>query len=162
MALLALCEEALAEVTAFERPADVVLSAFFRGHREAGPNDRALIAETVYAAVRRLRLLQAVAPKASARQTVLAVWSSLMGTNLRELEPLLRRGDREWLAGVKSAVHAAQPFGVQCDLPDWVIDALRLQFDDATLLMHARAFLDPAPLDLRVNLLKSPREAVLQ
>ncbi len=160
--LLALCEEALAEVMAFERPADVVLSVFFRGHREAGLNDRSLIAETVYAAVRRLRLLQTVAPKASTRQTVLAVWSSLLGANLRELEPLLRRGDREWLAGVKSAVHAEQPFEVQCDLPDWVIEALRLQFDHATLLMHARAFQNPAPLDLRVNLLKRSREAALE
>ena len=65
--LLALCEEALSELTAFERPADVVLSVFFRGHREAGQNDRALIAETVYALLRRWRLMQFVAPKASSR-----------------------------------------------------------------------------------------------
>ena len=162
MPLLALCEEALSEVTAFERPADTVLSVFFRGHREAGLNDRALIAETVYAAVRRWRLLQTIAPKASFRQLVLAVWSSLLGANLRELEPLLRRGDRDWLAGIKSASRAALPFEVQCDLPDWVIAALREQFDAATLLAHARAFQESAPLDLRVNVLKSSREAVLQ
>ncbi len=160
--LLALCEEALSELTAFERPADVVLSVFFRGHREAGQNDRALIAETVYALLRRWRLMQFVAPKASSRQLVLAAWSSLQGANLRELEPLLRRGDREWLAGVKTAANAELPFAVRCDLPDWVIERLGKRFDDAALLAHAIALQASAPLDLRVNILKRTRDEVLE
>lgn len=160
--LLELCEEALSAVTVFGQPADGVLTAFFRAHREAGQQDRALIAETVYAAVRRWRLLQAVAPKASFRQLVLAVWGSLLGANLRELDPLLRRGDRDWLAAIKSAVRAELPFEVQCDLPDWVIAGLRGRFDDVTLLAHARALQETAPLDLRVNLLKRSRDEVLE
>ena len=160
--LLALCEEALSELTAFERPADAVLSAFFRAHREAGQNDRALIAESVYALIRRWRLMQFVAPKASLRQLVLAAWSSLLGANLRELEPLLRRGDREWLAGVKAAIHADLPFEVRCDLPDWVIERLRKRFDDKSLLAHAIALQASAPLDLRVNILKRSREEAIE
>ncbi len=160
--MLALCEEALSELTSFERPADAVLSAFFRAHREAGQNDRALIAESVYALIRRWRLMQSVAPKASLRQLVLAAWSSLLGANLRELEPLLRRGDREWLAGVKAAIHADLPFEVRCDLPDWVIERLRKRFDDKTLLAHAIALQASAPLDLRVNILKRSREEAIE
>ena len=159
--VLVLCEEALARVQTFDKPADAILSAFFREHREAGQSDRALVAETVYAALRRSRLLEAIAPKAASRRTILAIWASLLGANLRELEPLLQRSDREWLSGVKQAAHGELPFAVQCDLPDWVIDALREQFDDATLLKHAQSLQQSAPLDLRVNLVKSTREAVI-
>ncbi len=159
--LLELCAEALAEATAFEHPADAVLSAFFRAQRQAGQQDRALIAETVYSAIRRWRLLQTIAPKASFRQLVLAVWAGLLGANIKELEPLLRRGDRDWLIVVKGAARAAQPFEVDCDLPDWVIAALRERFDDATLLRHARGLQQPAPLDLRVNVLKRSRADVV-
>jgi 16S rRNA (cytosine967-C5)-methyltransferase len=159
--VLALCEEALARVRTFEKPADAILSAFFREHREAGQSDRALVAETVYAALRRSRLLDEIAPKAASRRMGLAIWASLLGANLRELEPILQRSDREWLAGVKQAAHADLPFAVQCDLPDWVIAALRERFDDEALLKHAQALQLSAPLDLRVNLVKSTREAVM-
>lgn len=160
--VLGLCEEALARVETFEKPADAVLSTFFREHREAGQSDRALVAETVYAALRRSRLLDAIAPRAASRRRILAIWASLLGANLRELEPLLQRSDRDWLAEIKQAAHGELPFEVRCDLPDWVIAAMRERFDDATLLKHAQALQQAAPLDLRVNLVKSPREAVIE
>ena len=53
------------------------------------------------------------------------------------------------------------PFEIRADLPDWVIERLRAQMDDATLLALARGLQQPAPLDLRVNTMKAPREAVL-
>jgi 16S rRNA (cytosine967-C5)-methyltransferase len=160
--LAALCAEALGEVARFEHPADAVLSAFFREHRQAGQQDRALIAETVYAALRRWRLLQTIAPNSGARRLALAAWATLMGANLRELESSgLERGDAGWLAEVKGLAAQPQPFEVQADLPDWIIAELRTRFDDATLLRHARAFQQAAPLDLRVNLLATTREQAL-
>lgn len=160
--VLGLCEEALARVQTFEKPADAVLSAFFREHREAGQSDRALVAETVYAALRRSRLLEAIAPMAASRRRILAIWASLLGANLRELEPLLQRSDREWLAEIKQAARGELPFEIQCDLPDWVIASMREHFDDATILKHAQALQQAAPLDLRVNLVKSTREDVIE
>ncbi len=159
--LLELCAHALSEASQFSHPADAVLSRFFRNHREAGRQDRALIADTVYAGLRRWRLLETIAPGSGFRRLALAIWASLLGANLRELEVLFRRGDAEWVAAIKTAAHLEQPFEVQCDLPDWAIAALRRRWDDATLLMHARALQQPAPLDLRVNLLKCKREDAL-
>jgi len=159
--LAALCAEALSEVARFEHPADAVLSRLFREHREAGQQDRALIAETVYAALRRWRLLHTVAPNAGMRRLALAAWATQLGANLRELEACLQRGDHDWLAEVKGAAAAPQPFEVEADLPDWIIAELRSRFDDATLLAHARALQKPAPLDLRVNLLRASRDEVL-
>lgn len=159
--LLDLCALALSEVSQFSHPADAVLSGFFRNHREAGRRDRALIADTVYAALRHWRLLQAIAPGAGFRRLALVVWATTLGANLRELEPGLKRGDGEWVAEMKTAARLEQSFEVQCDLPDWVIALLRRRWDDATLLMHAKSLQQPAPLDLRVNLLKCKREEAL-
>jgi len=159
--LLELCAQALADVARFAHPADAVLSNFFRNHREAGRQDRALIADTIYSGLRRWRLLQTIAAGAGMRELVLTIWATQLGANLRELEPFLRKGEAEWLAGLKLAAKAPQAFEVECDLPDWVIEQLRLRWDDATLLTQAKALQQPATLDLRVNLLKANRDEVL-
>jgi 16S rRNA (cytosine967-C5)-methyltransferase len=161
-ALLQACSSAFAAVLPLARPADALLSAYFREHRQLGQRDRALIADSVYAALRRRRLLDRVAGAGNARRFVLATWAALLGANVRELEPLLQAGEREWLAEVKHESHAPQAFEIECDLPDWLIERLRRRFDDAALLELAKGLQQQAPLDLRVNLIKTSREAVLE
>lgn len=164
--LLDACAAALGEVLSFKYPADAVLSRFFREHPQVGQRDRATIAETVYAVLRRSRLLERLtggAPPrgATPRDAVLAAWAGLLGANLRELEPVARKAELKQLAEIKRGVHAPQPFEIDCDLPDWLIERLRSRFDDAGLLELARGLQRPAPLDLRVNLARISREAVL-
>jgi 16S rRNA (cytosine967-C5)-methyltransferase len=160
-ALLQACSEAFAAVLSLARPADGALSEYFREHRELGQRDRALIADSVYAALRRRRLLERVAGSGGARRYVLATWTALLGANLRELEPLLRADEPDWLAAVKREAHAPQPFEIECDLPDWVIERLRKRFDDAAILTLAKGLLEQAPLDLRVNVLKTSRDDLI-
>jgi 16S rRNA (cytosine967-C5)-methyltransferase len=161
-ALLDACCGAFAAVLPLHGPADSLLSAYFRSRPELGQRDRALVADTVYAALRRRRLLEHLGASTGARRLVLATWAVLLGANLRELEPLARREEAAWLREVKGEAHASQPFEVECDLPDWLIERLRARFDDAALLELAQGLLQPAPLDLRVNAAKSSREAVLE
>jgi 16S rRNA (cytosine967-C5)-methyltransferase len=161
-ALLDACARAFGAVMPLARPADSLLSAFFREHPELGQRDRALVADTVYAALRRRRLLERAAGATGARRMVLATWAGLLGANLRELEPLLRGDEGAWLAEAKREAHAQQSFEVECDLPDWLIARLRARFDDAALLELAKGLQRQAPLDLRVNVLKTSREAVLE
>src|SRR4051812_38582026 len=89
-ALLEACCGDFAAVMPLQRPADSLLSAYFRGHPALGQRDRALVADTVYAALRRRRLLERLAGATGARRLVLATWAALLGANLRELEPLAR------------------------------------------------------------------------
>src|SRR5262249_23635034 len=145
-----------------EEPADAALSAFFRGHPKVGQRDRATIADSVYAALRRRRLLERLVGKAGPRRTALATWTLLLGANLRELEPCLRGEEPQWLAALKREAAEGQPFETQCELPDWVIERLRRRFDEPSLLELARGLLQTASLDLRVNSLKMSREAVAQ
>lgn len=160
--LLEACTAALAAVLPLDEPADAALSAFFRSHPKIGQRDRATIADSVYAALRRRRLLERLVLPVSPRRLALATWTLLLGASLRELEPWLRGEEAQWLAGVKRAAAAEQPFEVQCELPDWVIDKLRRRFDEPSLLEMARGLAQTASLDLRVNSMKMTREAVMK
>ena len=160
--LLDACAAAFAAVMPLEQPADAALSAFFRGHPMIGQRDRAAIADSVYAALRRRRLLERVVQPASPRRLALASWTLLLGASLRELEPWLRGDEAQWLAGVKRDAAAAQPFEVQCELPDWVIERLRRRYGDPELLDLARGLMQAASLDLRVNSMKASREGVAE
>jgi len=160
--LLDACTAAFAAVLPLEQPADAALSAFFRSHPKIGQSDRATIADSVYAALRRRRLLDRVATTQNPRRLVLASWTVLLGANLREVDPWLRGDEAQWLAAVKREAAGPQAMEVQCDLPDWVIEKLRRRFDESSLLELARSLLQIAPLDLRVNPMKISREAAIE
>jgi 16S rRNA (cytosine967-C5)-methyltransferase len=157
--LLDACTAAFAAVLPLEEPADAVLSAFFQSHPKIGQRDRAVIADSVYAALRRRRLLERAVGKASPRRQVIATWCLLLGASLREIEPWLRGAEQQWLVAVKRDAAGEAPLEVQCELPDWVIEKLRARFDEPALLGLARGLLQTASLDLRVNSMKMPRDA---
>jgi 16S rRNA (cytosine967-C5)-methyltransferase len=142
-------------------PADTQLRQFFRDHKSLGQKDRALIADTVYAALRRRRMLEHVTPKATPREIALATIVKLQGIGLGQIESALRGDEKAWLTALKAENLDELPLEIRADLPDWVIERLRKTLDEASLLALARGLQQPAPLDLRVNTHKAPREAVL-
>jgi len=160
--LLDACSAAFAAVLPLKEPADAALSAFFRGHPKIGQRDRGTVADSVYAALRRRRLLESLVGMPSPRRLVLATWTVLLGASLRELEPWLRGEEPRWLAAVREGTAAEQPLGVQCELPDWVVEKLARRFDAGALLDIARGLAQIAGLDLRVNSMKTTREVALK
>ena len=153
---------ALAVVLPARTPADVVLKHYFRDNRSLGSRDRALVADTVYSVLRRRRLLETLTPSAAPRERARASLVKLQGVSIGQLESLLKSSERNWLAELKARDMDALPFEVKADLPDWVIERLRRRYADSEILALARSLQHPAPLDLRVNTLKAPREAVLE
>ena len=153
---------ALAIVLPATAPADRLLSDFFRDNKSLGHRDRALIADTVYAALRRRRLVEHVTPRSTPREIALATLVKLQGVGLSQIESALKGEEKNWLAALKAQDIDALPFEVRADLPDWVIAKLRKTMDDESLLALARGLQSAAPLDLRVNSMKAPREAVLE
>jgi 16S rRNA (cytosine967-C5)-methyltransferase len=153
---------ALAVVLPARTPADVVLKHYFRDNRSLGSRDRALVADTVYSVLRRRRLLETLTPSAAPRELALASLVKLQGVSIGQLESLLKSSERNWLAELKARDMEALPFEVKADLPDWVLERLRRRYADSEILALARSLQHPAPLDLRVNTLKAPREAVLE
>jgi 16S rRNA (cytosine967-C5)-methyltransferase len=149
------------ELLRLQQPADAALSAFLRAHR-CGPRERAFIAETVYAVLRKKRSLAAwVGPDANPKQLVLAALMRESGLSFRSLEAVLAKRDTEWLAQLKARAEPAMSLAEQADLPDWLAERLLHSMAEADLLALARGLNQPASLDLRVNTLKANRPDVL-
>jgi len=156
-ALLAHAVTALKELLGFSRPADQALSAYFRAHRNLGQQDRAFIAETVFAVLRRKRSLEAAAGSAEPHALVIAALIRGVGLSGRALAEC----DAARAARVKAAPNDASAAAVQADLPDWLWLRLVAEYSATEAMAIARGLLNPAPLDLRVNLVKLSRQEAL-
>ena len=157
--LLDLAAELLQQALQLQAPADGVVSAFFRMHRKLGPRERHTLAETTYAVLRRRLLLQHLAQGGSgALQRRLAIlgWQGTEAALQASLQP----HERLWLQRCRDIDPATLPDKLRHNLPDWLAGALRQQLGEAEFWPLADALLQPAPLDLRVNMLKAKREAV--
>lgn len=155
-ALLGHANTALAELLTFSRPADQALSAYFRSHRELGQQDRAFIAETVFAVLRRKRSLEAAAGSATPHDLAIAALVRVFGLSARALER-----DTALVARVKQSSPRDLPAAVQADLPDWLWERLAAACGETEAVLIAQGLLGAAPLDLRVNLAKLTREEAL-
>ena len=80
-----------------KRPADTVLSEFFRANRGLGSHDRPFVAETVFSVLRNKRLLETIVPLPDPRRLVIASLVKLQGLSISALKPLINRSDEEWL-----------------------------------------------------------------
>ena len=152
----------LGEVLSFAQPADAVLSNYFRVNGKLGHRDRGFIAESVYAVLRRLRWLQRLAgERATARQLLLAWLARGEGWSLRQFEGAINASERSFIEDVKAVALDAGTLAEDVDLPDWLVERLGTTLDEASIRALAQALNRPAPLDLRVNVLKTTREALL-
>ncbi|MGH8766397.1 MAG: RsmB/NOP family class I SAM-dependent RNA methyltransferase, partial [Burkholderiales bacterium] len=155
-ALLAHAQAVLAELLAFSRPADQAISAYFRSHRDLGQQDRAFIAETAFAVLRRKRSLAWAAGSEVPLDLAVAALVKVFGLSGRALEDSAALAAR-----IKSASPGAMPPAVAADLPDWLWERLCADYGEAEAGAIAAGLLSPAPLDLRVNLAKISREDAL-
>jgi 16S rRNA (cytosine967-C5)-methyltransferase len=157
--------QALRAILPLAHPADTTLRYFFQDNR-IGSNERALVAETVFGVLRHRLLLEHACTlnegQATPRRMALAHLVRFGGYNLREIEPVLKHGEKEWLASVKGVKTEELPLSVQAELPDWLVEKLRASYPDGGILAIGRAMQQPAPLDLRVNTLLAKRDEVLE
>lgn len=147
------------QVFKFEHPADAVVARHFRENRSLGPRERATLSDTVYTILRERLKLEWLARSGS-------------GSKWRRLAILAFPGDRDfiksaltepektWLDHCDAVTDAELMAQHRHNLPDWLAHALREQVGEEFDALVA-SLNEPAPLDLRVNLLKGKREAAL-
>jgi 16S rRNA (cytosine967-C5)-methyltransferase len=153
---------ALTIVLPLRSPADATLKQFFRDNRNLGGRDRALIADTTYAVLRRRRTLEAITPMATPRELALAALVKIAGVGINHIQHLVTQEEFDWLVELKKLNFESLPFEVRSDLPDWVLSRLRAQYPEKDLLSLTRALQQSAPLDLRVNTMRARRDEVLE
>lgn len=157
-ALLAQAGEALAQASQFAGPADATLSRYFRDHRQLGQQDRAFVAEAVFAVLRRKRSLEAAAGSAEPTALLLAAALRVLGLSGRALAGL---ADEDLIKRIKVACREPLPAAVRADLPDWLWERLAAEHGEDEAMRIAQGMLNPAPLDLRVNIARAGRDEVL-
>jgi 16S rRNA (cytosine967-C5)-methyltransferase len=159
-ALLDLATELLRAVLKLDAPADSIVSGFFKRHRSLGPRERHALAETAYTVLRRRPLLQHLAQSGTGaleRRLAILAWSG--DANL--LKGALGSNEAQWRQQVKAIDPAGFSDKFRHNLPDWLASALRTQLGEEAFWPLVAALDEPAPLDLRVNVLKAKREDIL-
>ena len=160
-ALLDHVEALLAELLRFDRAADQAVSAYFRKHRNLGQRDRAFVAATAYAVLRRRRTLEVAAGTAAPRALAIAALVMVHGLSTRALEGVLTEKERELVGSMRATRADALPLATRAELPDWLWERLAAENGEEQAMKIARGSLNAAPLDLRVNLARIGREDAL-
>jgi 16S rRNA (cytosine967-C5)-methyltransferase len=61
----------------------------------------------------------------------LLLWlARFAGRSARELTPLLKSGEAEWLAEKKAVAIDDLPLTLRADLPEWIVERLQRQWPD--------------------------------
>jgi 16S rRNA (cytosine967-C5)-methyltransferase len=159
-ALLDACADLVAQVLRFEHPADAVVSRYFREHRSLGPRERATLAETAYAVLRRKLLFEHLAGSGSGpRERRLAILGFAGPRDF--LKSALSEPEKAWLDHCDAIDPASLSERHRHNLPEWLAEPLKVQIGDDFWPL-VQALNEPAPLDLRVNTLTDKREDVRQ
>jgi 16S rRNA (cytosine967-C5)-methyltransferase len=175
-ALLEACTELVRQALTLQHPADAVLTRFLRqphGKNAYGSRERAVLAETLYNVLRHKLRFEHFAPSGSGpRERRLAILGFAMQlTDQRRgqagatdfLKSALTEAEKSWLDACLAISPADLLDRHRYSLPDWLDAGLRKQFEQpAEFQQMAQSWLEPAPLDLRVNTYTDRREDVQQ
>ncbi len=172
-ARLAASIELLSEIDQHpRRPADAVANDFFRARRFIGSGDRRAVSDRSWRVLRERRRLGWWLERAGTAPTArMLVAASLLlegwtAEGVAQSYSGGQYGPAPFLQPETAALHALDghtllhpdmPDPVRFEMPDWVLTHLQSRFG-RQLAPEMLAALDPAPLDLRVNLLRGTRE----
>jgi len=159
--------EVLADIEARRRPAVDAIKDWGLAHRFAGSGDRAAIAGLVYDALRRKASSAWLMGETSPRAMLVGMLRRERGLDTVAIEALCSGAryapepltDAERAALERNSL-AGAPAHVEGEYPDWLDPHFARVFGDERAAEGA-ALASRAPLDLRVNTLKTEREDVL-
>ncbi|AWJ86348.1 rRNA cytosine-C5-methylase (plasmid) [Azospirillum sp. TSH58] len=167
----------LTEIDETPRPADAVMSAYFRARRYIGSKDRTAVAQTAYAILRRHARLcwwlerqghpptpraRALANEILAEGKAAATVKALFGATKFAPDPLAPEEAK--LANeldTHTLEHPQMPESVAVECPPWAEEPMRAAMGDR-FAVEMRTLLDSAPLDLRINPVKANRESAIK
>lgn len=157
-ALLDACADLVAQVLKFDHPADAIVSRYFREHRSLGPRERATLAETAYAVLRKKLLFEHFAGSGSGpRERRLAILGFAGPRDF--LKSALSEQEKAWLDHCDAVDPATLIERHRHNLPEWLVAPLKEQLGEEFWAL-VDSLNQQAPLDLRVNTLTDKREDV--
>jgi 16S rRNA (cytosine967-C5)-methyltransferase len=159
--------EVLDEIEARRRPASDAMKDWGLAHRFAGSGDRAAISALVHDALRRKSSSAWIMGETTPRAILLGALKQTRGidveavaalfTGEKHAPPELTGAERERLA---NGDLAGAPAHVAGDFPEWLAPHFEASFGGEAAA-EGRALAQRAPVDLRVNMLKTSRDKAL-
>ena len=167
-ARLKAAEEILDDILVNHRPAASALADWGKSHRFAGSGDRAAIGTLVYDALRRRNSIAVTMGSDSPRSLVLGAAVRAFAMTPKDVAGAAD-GSTYAIASLSEAETAAlerelpkdTPAHIAGDFPEWLTTSLQRAFGLSTV-QEGAALSARAPIDLRVNTLKSTREKILK
>ncbi|WP_090045227.1 RsmB/NOP family class I SAM-dependent RNA methyltransferase [Limnohabitans sp. 2KL-27] len=157
-ALLDACADLVRLVLQFEHPADAVVSRYFREHRSLGPRERATLAETAFAVLRKKLLFEQLARSGSgAKERKLAILGFFGPRDF--LASALNDTEKKWLATCDAIPADALMAPHRHNLPEWMAQALQAQLGEDFWAL-AENLQQAGTLDLRVNMFQAKRSDI--
>jgi 16S rRNA (cytosine967-C5)-methyltransferase len=180
--LLGHVQELLGNIRASSKPADSLMDAFFRSHKYLGSHDRRFIAETTYGTLRHLRRCEFIVQSAIGANAenvsredglMLLPIAYLAAIDRRPLTAAdvssqlssmaLKKGMVAILKTLSDGVsipqkEVAEQIGIEYSYPDWMIRRMLYEYGHEETEKICKSLNEPAPLTLRVNLLKTTVE----
>jgi 16S rRNA (cytosine967-C5)-methyltransferase len=154
------------------RPADALANDFFRARRFIGAGDRRSISDRVWVVLRARHRLHWWLEKHATPRLLVAASMVLEGMSIAAVAVAFAGGrfspqpltdeERARLTPLVDHTldHPSMPAAVRLEVPDWTLPLLQARFGDR-LAVEMAAMSEEAPLDLRVNLLKTDRDAAI-
>ncbi|MBO9422465.1 RsmB/NOP family class I SAM-dependent RNA methyltransferase [Labrenzia sp. R4_2] len=165
---LAAAIEVLDEVERRHRPVQVTLKEWGSAHRFAGSGDRTVIGNLVFDALRNRASLSAQMQDDSPRALALATYVLTWDKGLEALTAVLsedRHAPEQLTDAEADRLAAPVPNDLQpwqaADVPEWLWPKFSAVFGEYAVA-EGRALAQRAPVDMRVNTLKSDREKLLK
>ncbi len=168
--------EIVAEVLATPRPADTLASAYFRNRRFIGSKDRQSISSRLYRIMREYHRLgwwiTRSGSEVNARTLVIAAVMLGKEHNAASVETAftgekyapeqLSPAEKKLMLSLEgqNLEHPDMPLREKLECPEWAFDSLRQALGDR-FEKEMSAMLTAAPLDLRINTIKTNRDDVL-
>jgi 16S rRNA (cytosine967-C5)-methyltransferase len=160
--------EVLTDIESRRRPASDAMKDWGLSHRFAGSGDRAAISGLVYDALRRKSSSAWIMGEPGPRAEILGALRQTHGFDAEAIAALfsgeghapakLTEAERERLA---AADLSGAPSHVVGDFPEWLAPQLEASFGASAAAEEGRALAERAPVDLRVNTLKTTRDKAL-
>jgi len=158
--------EILGEVFERHRPASEALKDWGRAHRFAGSSDRHAIGTLVFDVLRKRTSLGFAMQNDTPRAFVLAALRHVWKKPVEEISAWVEEahGPGALTASERSALEHPQeadvPVHLQGDFPDWLASSFERTFG-AQASQEGAALAERAPIDLRVNVLKTDRAKLI-
>ena len=160
--------EVLDAIERQHQPAAEALKAWGQSHRFAGSKDRTAIGTLVFDALRRKASSTYLMGEETSRAIMLGALKQVRGLDVEAIGALFSGAQyapatlsEAEIARLNDGSLESAPAHVAGDYPQWLAEGFASAFGDDAVA-EGRALAERAPVDLRVNILKAPREKAMK